>query len=444
MLRGVVTNARAALDAQREDGAVTHGVQPVRPRWDGLFALNSVDVVSAAIYVGVLLAHVLATVAGGAGWHTAVSVVLIGVLFAADRAEALRFPQGAPMRIAFTLLLTRLAIMSVVVLLGGSTLAWFLLLIPPFRASLYFGDRVSYVVAAITWAAFCLRSWGNPIEGPQEIILFGMALVFVCTIARALREERESRTNGEALLTELARSHAQLQAHAETVAELATTEERNRLARDIHDSLGHYLTVTNVQIAKAIAFQYRDPAVAEQAMRHAKDTAHDALGAVRQSVGALRTTRDAFVFAGAMSALVDRTRTDGVVISVHIDGNEAFFGTETLTTLYYVTQEGLTNVHKHAGASHVAIEVCFKESEATLTITDNGCGFVLDAKDDAERGADGGYGLQSMRDRLRRIGGRLTIFSTPGAGTTLTAYAPRSSASSALASRAASEEAVKA
>jgi signal transduction histidine kinase len=212
---------------------------------------------------------------------------------------------------------------------------------------------------------------------------------------------------------------------------LATTEERNRLARDIHDSLGHYLTVTNVQIAKALAFQYRDPLIAEQAMRHAKDTAHEALRAVRQSVGALRTTRDTFVFAPALTALVERTRTDGCEIAVHVEGNEAFFSTETLTALYYVTQEGLTNIQKHARATDVAIDVSFIESEASLTIRDNGSGFLVAAIEDTEHGADGGYGLHSMRERLTRVGGRLIIASHPGAGTTLSVFAPRTQVTAA-------------
>src|SRR5207253_11073614 len=105
--------------------------------------------------------------------------------------------------------------------------------------------------------------------------------------------------------------------------EPATTEERTRLARDIHDSLGHYLTVASVQIAKALACQYRDPSIAEQAMQHAKETAHEALRAVPQSVGALRTTREGFIFNAALTALVERTRTDGCEITVHAEVNEA-------------------------------------------------------------------------------------------------------------------------
>ena len=394
--------------------------------WRKVFAITSVDTVSAAIYGGVLLAHIPSLTDGRVGWDTIVSVVIVVLLFAIDRAESLRFlPGTTPTRVAISLLAVRIALMSIAVQLHASTLVWFLFEIPAFRACLYFGSRVSYAIAGFTWLAFFLQHLPTWPDGREESILFAMGMIFVCTCARAIREERLSRQHGEELLAQLERSHKQLQAHADTVAELATTDERNRLARDIHDSLGHYLTVTNVQIAKALAFQYRDASIAEQAMRHAKETAHEALRAVRQSVGALRATREAFVFGKALKALVERMRTDGCEIAVHSDGNEAVFAAETLTTLYYVTQEALTNTQKHAHATKVSIDVAFRESEANLTIRDNGIGFRVPAFEDTDRVADGGYGLHSMRDRLTRVGGRLIIHSHPGAGTTVTVLAPR-------------------
>jgi signal transduction histidine kinase len=391
------------------------------PWWRTIFVMSSVDTVSAAIYGGVLLAHLPPVTGVDIGWGTSLSIAIVVLLFVIDRAESLRFPPGTtPTRVAISLLAVRIALMGIVVQLNASTLAWFLFQVPAFRASLYFGDRVSYIIAAISWVAFFLEHFPNWPDDRQESILFAMGLIFVCATAHVVRKERLGREHGEVLLAELARSHTKLQAHAETVAELATTEERNRLARDIHDSLGHYLTVTNVQIAKALAFQYRDPSIAEQAMQHAKETAHEALRAVRQSVGALRTTREAFVFGAALTALVERTRTDGCEITVHSEGNEAVFGPEALTALYHVTQEGLTNIQKHAHAMEVFIDVSFDEAHATLTIRDNGRGFQASVV-----GNDGGFGLQSMRDRLTRVGGRLVIDSHPGEGTTLTVFAPR-------------------
>jgi signal transduction histidine kinase len=417
---------------KHEHEAMTAADQSRRSWWVAFFTLTSVDTVSAAIYGGVLLAHVPSFVGADSTWSVVLSVTLIVLLFAMDRSEALWYPQGnAPTRLAIALLAVRIVIMAAVVQLDASTLGWFLFLIPPFRACLYFGTGVSYVIATITWVGFVLTHTNQAVgqaEQQQEIILFAMALLFVCTIARALRGERLSREHTEALLSELERSHAQLQAHAETVAELATTEERNRLARDIHDSLGHYLTVTNVQIAKAIAFQYRDPAVAEQAMRNAKDTAHQALDAVRQSVGALRTTRDAFAFVDALQALVERTRTDGCEITLHTEGSDSGFTPAVLTTLYYVAQEGLTNIQKHAHAANVTIDISFSESQARLTVGDDGRGFRIASVDERGAGVEVGYvgyGLQSMRERVARVSGRLLIASQPGDGTTLTVFVPR-------------------
>jgi signal transduction histidine kinase len=172
---------------------------------------------------------------------------------------------------------------------------------------------------------------------------------------------------------------------------------------------------------KAIAFQYRDPAVVEQAMRNAKSTAHQALDAVRQSVGALRRAGDGFVFVGTLQALMERTRTDGCEITLHTEGSDSGFTPEALTTLYHVAQEGLTNIQKHAHAANVAIDISFSESQARLTVGDDGRGFLIAAADERGAGAEGGYGLQSMRDRVARVGGRLIIASQPGDGTTLTA-----------------------
>jgi DNA-binding NarL/FixJ family response regulator len=99
----------------------------------------------------------------------------------------------------------------------------------------------------------------------NNFIIFTLGLIFAITMARTVIKEKESRVRAEQLLTELEASHQQLKTYSEQVAELATTRERNRLARDIHDTLGHYLTVINVQLEKALAFRKRDPHEADLA-----------------------------------------------------------------------------------------------------------------------------------------------------------------------------------
>ena len=102
--------------------------------------------------------------------------------------------------------------------------------------------------------------------------------------------------------------------------ELATAKERNRLAREIHDGLGHYLTIINVQLEKALTYRERNPAEEEQAVRDAKRLASEALQDVRHSVSALRATDEAFVLTPAIHALVERLRAAQRAVELRIEG----------------------------------------------------------------------------------------------------------------------------
>src|SRR5947207_5897144 len=113
----------------------------------------------------------------------------------------------------------------------------------------------------------------------------------ITATARRIREQA-SRIRAEELLAEVERSHRQLQAYAERVAELATTEERNRVAREIHDGLGHALIAITLQLEKALVYQEKQPGIALQAVSDAKQVAKDALQDVRRSVSVLRAKRE--------------------------------------------------------------------------------------------------------------------------------------------------------
>ncbi len=111
------------------------------------------------------------------------------------------------------------------------------------------------------------------------------------------------------MLRDLGASHRQLVESQGRVAELATIEERNRLARDIHDSLGHHLTVVSVQLEKAQLLVAEDPVAASAAVANAKRLADQALSDVRESVGALRKDEAPFVLEPTLRGMVADLRS---------------------------------------------------------------------------------------------------------------------------------------
>lgn len=274
-----------------------------------------------------------------------------------------------------------------------------------------------YLIARIHSIAYShidLR-WADRYRDITPDLFYLLTLAFFLVMAFQAKRERDNRLRVEKLLGELEVSHRQLQSYAEKVAELATMEERNRLARDIHDSLGHYLTVINVQLEKAMAFRDRSPQEANQAVRDAKRLASEALQDIRRSVGTLRSSREPFSLVRALTGLADNLRSSKFSIELEIEGCEEDFSQQSLMTLHRAAQEGLTNIQKHALANHVLMSLKFYGQAASLLIADNGRGFDIGIMDKDEAH----YGLKGVRERLELIHGTMELESAPGKGTRL-------------------------
>jgi len=400
--------------------------------WAWWLMPKSFDLVSTGLSVGVLIPYFYDIVQGYRPyyvWDPWLMVCAIAGLLAVDRLEYWLYGEKPPAKQAIVFLAIRVILIEIVSLVDHFKFSPFLYLIIPFLACLYFGEWVGYGLAALVWIVYLVKhnlygyeAWNNPTE-LHYMLLFTLGLLFAITMARVVSRVQASHARTEQLLTELEMSHRQLKAYSEQVAELATISERNRLARDIHDTLGHYLTVINVQLEKAQAFREKHSIIADQAVSDAKRLASEALRDVRDSVGALRTTQEMFAFGPAMTRLIERVRSDQCKVDLCIDGNEGSFSRQQLMALYRSTQEGLTNVQRHAGATHVRVEVHFEEQQASLLLSDNGSGFdpVVYKKQDSERG----YGLLGILERLELVGGSLQIESKPGAGTQLRVIIPK-------------------
>jgi signal transduction histidine kinase len=199
---------------------------------------------------------------------------------------------------------------------------------------------------------------------------------------------------------------------------MATIQERNRLAREIHDNVGHYLTVVNVQIEAARAVMAQDPDRARTALDKAQKLTKDGLTAVRQSVAAFRESpTDSRSLIDAIQSLVQETRSSGLVAEFEVVGEHRSLDSQTKLTLFRVAQEGLTNVRKHAHASRVDVVLDYSLPQTIrLSIRDNGVGKSAAVVD--------GFGLIGMRERVHMLGGRLTIESAVGKGLWLETAVP--------------------
>src|SRR5215470_17530259 len=309
--------------------------QPYRRRgWTWWLVPRPFDLMSSLLYIGVLVPFLSSFVTQTGynpaltPWQAVLMIVAIILLLAVDRLEYRLYGEETPPRAAIFMLAARIALIEVVAWLDQIQYSPFLYLIVSFLVCLYFGEIVGYCLAILVEIAYFIEhfyynpDWLSNGTEVHYLVLFTIGVVLVITIARVVNKEKVSRARVEELLAELEVSHQQLKDYAGQVAELATTRERNRLARDIHDSLGHYLTVINVQLEKALAIRDKKPQEADQAVSDAKQLASEALQDVRRSVGALRTTEELPKFPPTLNRLVERLQSDTCFVELNIEGYE--------------------------------------------------------------------------------------------------------------------------
>lgn len=257
---------------------------------------------------------------------------------------------------------------------------------------------------------------------PQEyvrLLPWVAGLCFVVGTTQLAKREQAEHARSEELLVELTAAHRQLQEYAAQAGQLATTEERNRIAREIHDSLGHYLTIVNVQLETALALRERDPVRADRATGEAKRLAGEALADVRRSVAALRPSAlEGQSLRAAIEGQVAHFRAHSELpVELSITGDETHCSQAAGLALYRAAQEGLTNIRKHAGAHRVGMQLHFGPLATELIITDDGRGLPTKANERPRDG--GGFGLTGLRERATVLGGTLELRAPQGGGTEL-------------------------
>lgn len=351
--------------------------------------------------------------------------VIVGGLVALDIWRDRKYGDAPPRLMALVLLFIHFIAIEVITLWDGLTYTAILYLTLPFPAFFTLGRRAGYVVTAsllvwVTTKFFVFKTdWLSDPTTVNSFALLLISMAFISAMSHTVTNERAARRRAEGLLADLEASHRQLSDYSEQVAELATVAERNRLARDIHDSLGHYLTVIGIQLQKAQVIFKEAPDEALESVGNAARMTDLALKDVRVSVSALRNDAKKFSLRRELQKIATHWRDFSFEVNLKIDGDEEQYEHQQLMALYRAVQEGITNVQRHAQASLACVHVTFAEKSAQLILSDDGIGLPQD-----HRLLEGG-GLRGLRERLERVGGQLSVRSPNGGGTQLTITIPK-------------------
>jgi signal transduction histidine kinase len=322
-----------------------------------------------------------------------------------------RYPFGAPVGVGVAVVLTtfvdnRLVPFAFVTFLAGCA-AVFLMGLLPERSQAVAGLALAVGVEAVV-------AFKDPKGNIDAFILTSLVFAILWTIAFALGRKFEE-------ANEARERAARAEREREQRARDAVSEERARIARELHDVVGHSVSVMTVQ-ASAVRRRLRPDQQRElEALLVVEQTGREALAEMRRMVGVLRRPEEAPALAPQPSLdhvgrLVEQAREAGLPVELHVEGEPVQLPAGLDLTAYRLVQEGLTNALKHAGAERADVFVRYGAGDIEVIVSDDGLG--------GGDGPGGGHGLVGMRERVSVYGGELEAGPQPQGGYRLRARLP--------------------
>ncbi len=292
----------------------------------------------------------------------------------------------------------------------------YMLVVLPRRYSVPIGILATalYVPMLAGWervGAMTLRNWFGE--------LYSLAFPwFLGLFYRRLLDSNDERAR---LIDELEAAKKELEAARDREGELATLRERERVARELHDTLGHQLVTLTVQLEAAHRLLTVDPVRVRGQLEEMQKLSRASMTDLRRALDNLRTTGHG---EGPLTEALQRLCTEtGRNLALPVDW-ELAPGANALPAvvgeaLWRVAQEGLTNISRHARARKVSVQLSLQSKEVVLRVTDDGVGVPIDAEK-----KPGHYGLRGLRERVEGLGGTFTLATVPGGGTMMEARLP--------------------
>ena len=340
----------------------------------------------------------------------------------------------------YLLLFSVLTLISGFLAVTGTYWDWLLYLV---TVTLYFQIlrlRFALIAATLFYGAIALNlafldHWRLLPGAVSNLISFIGAFAFVGAFSVVMNLFHQQKERAEQLLLQVEQSkrqleetHAQLQRYAAQVEELSAARERTRIAREMHDTLGHYLTILNVQLETISKLQQRDPTRAAAEITEARHVAAQSMQELRNAINVLRLSGSEIKHLPESLAQLGREFQQGAAeteLTLDLDTEFPPLAPDIQLTLYRAVQEALTNVRKHAHATKVLVRLRYEDEWLEALILDNG-----DGPADGAGGVSadpsmpsGGFGLIGLRERVALLGGQMTAGPTSPSGFRVTVRA---------------------
>lgn len=273
------------------------------------------------------------------------------------------------------------------------------------------------LAAAVAITGVYAATHSQSVAGGPSLLRLDFAIA-ATALGRAVRNRRDH-------LAEARDRAERAERMQEVEARRRVTEERVRIARDLHDVVTHHITLVNAQAGVAHHLMRANPDQAYEALAHIKDNSRAALDELRATVGLLRQPDDAPASRAPiprlddLDTLVGRFRASGLSVWVDALGPSTPLAPTSELTAYRIIQEALTNTHKHASATRTTVTLEYGPHSLRVTVTDDG-------RPSAPKGAGTGHGLVGMRERAIAIGGTVTAGPRPEGGFQVVAELPLS------------------
>jgi signal transduction histidine kinase len=239
----------------------------------------------------------------------------------------------------------------------------------------------------------------------SQMMFFFMINILILVVASFAQKNKQEKEKKDVLYKELLDAHRKLREYTDELNRLSVVEERNRIARDIHDNLGHNMTALIMQLQMAEHYMKTGSGKSQEMLQNSIQTARDSLSSIREVVETLRGKEIIVSPEKAIRTLVDEfSKKTGVEINLKVNG-KAVLDEKSGTALYHILQECLTNSVRHGEAEKIDVELIYSENSVSFSINDNGSG--------AENIKEG-FGMKGIRERVDDFKGCVEFMSRDG------------------------------